>query len=143
MTSSLDCIFCKIIHRELPASIVYEDDIAMAFMDIRPINKGHVLVVPKAHYAYLHELDEVTGAHLFKIAMRIDRALRASDVRVEGTNILQNNGRVAFQEVFHVHLHIIPRLRGDQMRLVLRTVPTPKRSELDATAAEIARHLEM
>ncbi|MCB0571083.1 MAG: HIT family protein [Phaeodactylibacter sp.] len=112
-----DCIFCKIIEGSIPAVTVYEDDKVIAFMDIMPINPGHVLAVPKAHFRELNEMDEETGAHLFRVGMRIDRALRRSGLRVEGTNLLQNNGRAAFQEVPHVHLHIIPRYEGDGMKV--------------------------
>jgi histidine triad (HIT) family protein len=143
--SSEDCIFCKIVQGKMPASKVYEDEVCMAFLDIRPVNTGHTLIIPKAHHPYLHELDENTGAHLFKIAMQIEKAIRASEIKVEGTNILQNNGKVAFQEVFqevfHVHLHVIPRLKGDKMRFIIRQRPFPNREQLDDTAQIISNHL--
>jgi len=137
----MDCIFCKIVAGDIPASIIYEDEVCMAFLDIRPINTGHTLVIPKVHHPYLHELDEETGAHIFKVAMKIERAIRASDIKAEGTNLLQNNGKVAFQEVFHVHLHVIPRVKGDKMRFVIRQTPLPSRSRLNETALEIGKKL--
>ena len=111
-----DCTFCRIIDGDLPATKVYEDDLSVAFMDIMPVNPGHVLIVPKRHFAELSMMDETTGAHLFQVAMRIEKAIRQTDLRCEGTNLLQNNGRSAMQEIMHVHLHIIPRYRGDSLR---------------------------
>lgn len=112
-----DCIFCKIIEGSIPAATVYEDDKVVAIMDIMPVNPGHVLVIPKTHFRELSEMDEEAGMYLFRVGMRIERALRRSGLRVEGTNLLQNNGRAAFQEVPHVHLHVIPRFSGDGMKV--------------------------
>lgn len=78
-------------------------------MDIQPVNPGHVLIIPRAHAARLSELDDETGAHMFKIAMRISEALRRSGMKCEGINLFLVDGEAAFQEVFHVHLHVIPR----------------------------------
>ena len=108
-----DCVFCRIIKGIAPASVVYTDEKVVALMDIQPVNPGHVLIIPKAHAAQLSELDEETGAHMFRIAMRIAEALRRSDIKCEGINLFLADGEVAFQDVFHVHLHIIPRFRGD------------------------------
>ncbi|MBE0519988.1 HIT family protein [Candidatus Bathyarchaeota archaeon] len=108
-----DCVFCRIIKGIAPASVVYTDEKVVALMDIQPVNPGHVLIIPKAHAAQLSELDEETGAHMFRIAMRIAEALRRSSIRYEGVNLFLADGEAAFQEVFHVHLHVIPRFRGD------------------------------
>ena len=108
-----DCVFYDIVKGKVPASIVYADDKVMAFMDTRPVNPGHALIIPKAHASQLSELDEETGGHMFKIAMRIDEALRRSGLRCEGVTLLLADGEAAFQEIFHVHLHVIPRFRGD------------------------------
>ncbi len=134
------CIFCRIIAGELPASKVYEDDQVIAFLDIRPINAGHLLVVPKVHFTELRDMDENTGAKLFRIAMRLERAIWETDLRCEGTNLLQNNGKAAMQEVMHVHLHIIPRFQGDQLRFSFRHL-SPGREELDRWAQSIRQHL--
>ena len=107
------CIFCDIVKGRVSASIVYNDEKVMAFMDTRPVNPGHVLIIPKAHASQLSELDEETGGHIFKIAMHIDEALRRSGLRCEGVTLLLADGEAAFQEIFHVHLHVIPRFRGD------------------------------
>ncbi len=113
-----DCIFCKIIAGDIPATRVYEDEKVLAFLDIQPVNPGHLLVLPKGHFAHLHEMDEETGAHVFRAGMRLERALRGSGLRCEGANLLLNNGKVAGQEVFHVHLHVIPRFADDGNRFV-------------------------
>jgi len=91
-----DCIFCKIVNDTVPASLVYGDDKVLAFMDISQVNPGHVLVIPKEHTSCLAELDEETGAHLFKMGMRIAAAIRKSGVRCEGVNLLLSDGEVAF-----------------------------------------------
>ena len=136
-----DCIFCGIIQGRAAASMVYEDDSAMAFMDIRPVNPGHVLVVPKRHAAFLSELDEATTAHLFVIAKRIAAAVRRSSLRSEGINLFLADGVAAFQEVFHAHVHVIPRYHGDGFGL--RFGPNysrlPSRKDLDDAAARIRR----
>ena len=139
-----DCIFCRIVKRTEPASIAYSDERVMAFMDIQPVNQGHVLVIPKAHAAQLSELDPETGGHMFKAAMRLAEALRLSGVKCEGTNLLLADGEAASQDVFHVHLHVIPRFRGD--RFGLKFGPNygfkPNREELDETAGEIQKAME-
>jgi len=116
----------------------------MAFMDTRPINPGHVLVIPREHVAGLSDLDEKTGAHLFVVAMRVAGALRCSGVRCEGINLFLADGEAASQEVFHVHLHVVPRYVGDGFGL--RFGPDyghmPSRSALDEVAAMIRYHLD-
>lgn len=136
-----ECIFCRIIEGSLPASIVYEDGQAVAFMDIMPINPGHILVVPKTHAPELSNLDEDTGAHLFRVAMRLEKALRASGLPCEGTNLLQNNGAEAWQEVMHVHLHIIPRFRGDGVKVHFGQKQAP-RAHLDQWAEQVKAYLQ-
>ncbi|MCO6489796.1 MAG: HIT family protein [Phaeodactylibacter sp.] len=131
-----DCIFCRVIEGSLPSSVVYEDEQVVAFMDIMPVNPGHVLVVPRKHCPELQGLDEETGAHLFRVAMRLERALRASGLPCEGTNLLQNNGAEAWQEVMHVHLHVIPRFRGDGVKAQFGQQQAP-RADLDQWAEKI------
>jgi histidine triad (HIT) family protein len=134
-----DCIFCDIVRRISPASFVYVDDVCSAFMDIRPVNTGHVLVIPNQHASSLAELPSATGADIFNIAQRIAQALRESGVRCDGVNLFLADGEAAFQEVFHVHLHVIPRYWGDGFRLVFPAdyYDLPQRSELDQTATNI------
>jgi len=134
-----DCVFCRIVNGIEPASIVYSDDEVLAFMDTTPVNPGHLLVIPKAHAAQLSELDPETGGHMFKVAMRIAEALRRSGIRCEGVNLFLADGEAAFQDVFHVHLHVIPRFGGDGFGL--RFGPNygsrPDREELDEIAEKI------
>lgn len=138
-----NCIFCRILRAEAPASIVFEDELCMAFMDLQPVNPGHVLIVPKEHVTYFKDIDEDLGAHLFRIGLRIDRALRETGLRCEGVNFFAADGKAAFQEIFHAHLHVFPRYRGDGFRLSFREdylKPVP-RMELDQIALEISRKL--
>lgn len=109
----LDTTFTRILQGEAPATFVYRDDRVSAFLDIQPVNPGHVLVVPNEPVRSLAELDEDTGAHLFKVAMRIAEAIRKTSLRCEGVNLFLADGESAGQEVFHVHLHVIPRFKGD------------------------------
>ena len=137
------CVFCDILAGQEPASVVYRDERCTAFMDIRPVNRGHVLVIPNDHAAFLVELDPAIGGRLFAVGQRIAQALRESEVRCEGINLFLADGAVAGQEVFHVHLHVIPRYRGDGFGLRFgpdygRISP---RGELDVAAAQIRAHL--
>jgi diadenosine tetraphosphate (Ap4A) HIT family hydrolase len=132
-----DCIFCAIATGQAPASAVYEDDLALAFLDIQPVNPGHLLIIPKRHAAQLADLDEQTGAHLFCVAMRLAQALRRSGVRCEGVNLFLADGEAAFQEVFHIHLHVLPRFTGDPFKIDADWSIQPARDELDALAAQI------
>lgn len=132
-----DCVFCRIVAGVSPASVVYEDEVVMAFLDTRPVNPGHALVIPTRHAASLAELDEETGRHLWTVAQRTAAALRRSGVRCEGVNLFLADGEAAFQEVFHVHLHVFPRYRGDPFRLAADWTACPPREELDRIAAQI------
>lgn len=114
-----DCIFCKIIAGEIPDHKVYEDDLVAAFLDIGPLSRGHTLVIPKSHYERLEDLPDEDAAALGRALPKIARAI----MEVTGAksyNVLQNNGKEAGQEVFHVHYHIIPRYHdepaGDGLR---------------------------
>ncbi|MDI6628357.1 MAG: HIT domain-containing protein [Rhodococcus sp. (in: high G+C Gram-positive bacteria)] len=130
-------IFAEIIAGTAEASRVHEDETAVAFMDIRPLTSGHVLVVPKEQYRTLAELPPEVGAHLFVVGQKVAAALRAGNPRVAGVNFFLADGTVAGQEIFHVHLHVIPRMIGDGFGLRARP-SSPPRSELDRQAAEIA-----
>lgn len=136
-----DCVFCAIVAGEGPASIVQEDALCVAFMDRSPVNPGHALVVPREHAPSLADLDEDTGAHLFRVVMRVAAAVRRSGVRCEGVNVFLADGEAAFQEVFHVHLHVFPRFRGDAFRINADWSAKPARAELDAVAARIGSAL--
>jgi len=132
-----DCIFCQIIAGAAPASFVYRDDICAAFMDIQPVNPGHLLVVPLAHSPDLAALPPETGAQLMRVAQRLAAAVRRGGVRCEGVDLLLADGEAAGQEVFHVHLHVIPRYTGDGFgfRFGPHYADPPRRAELERVAA--------
>ncbi|HVN29909.1 MAG TPA: HIT family protein [Candidatus Binataceae bacterium] len=136
---SANCIFCKIVRGEIPSTRVCETDTALAMMDIQPINPGHVLVIPKSHAAYLADLDPELGGEIFQLGMQIGAGLRSSGVRCDGVNLYLADGKVAGQEVFHVHLHVIPRFEDDGFGL--RYGPNygehPAREELARIAGSI------
>jgi histidine triad (HIT) family protein len=133
------CTFCDILTGKLPSSIVFRDNVGCAFLDIQPVNLGHVLVIPTQHAEYLANLDEGAGAHMFRIAQRVAAAIRASAIPCEGVNLFLADGEAAGQEVFHVHLHVIPRYDGDGfgMRFGPAYGNRPSRDELDDTADRI------
>ena len=137
--SDLTCVFCRIVRRELPASILAEDEHTMAFLDIRPINPGHLLVIPKAHAPHVADLPPGAGGRLFDMARELTTALRQSGLRCEGVNFHLADGEVAGQEIFHVHLHVFPRFEGDGvgLRMGPRYGTMPAREELDRIAASI------
>ncbi|MDI1336060.1 MAG: HIT family protein [Lacunisphaera sp.] len=109
----MTCIFCDIIAGKLAGSFVYRDDRVAAFMDIQPVNAGHVLVVPINHAVGLEDLKKEDGEAVFAAAQRVARALRKSGLRCEGVNLFLADGEAAMQEVFHLHLHVFPRFAGD------------------------------
>ena len=134
-----ECVFCNIVKGTVPESVVYDDEKVLAFMDIQPVNPGHVLVIPKVHASGLPDLDEETGAHMFKVGMRVADAVKRSGVKCEGVNLLLSDGRAAFQEILHVHLHVIPRFEGDNLHISFgrQYRLKPGRNELDRIATKI------
>ncbi len=138
-----NCVFCRIVKGVAPASIVYSNEKVMALMDIQPVNQGHVLIIPKTHATYLSDLDEETGSHMFKIAMRVSQALRESGVKCEGIDLFLADGKVAGQEIFHVHMHVIPRFKGDGFGIKFGSNygARPERRELDSVAKKIKEKL--
>ena len=110
----MSCVFCAIIADQAPAIRVYEDDGYLAFLDIRPFTRGHTLVVPKRHTVDLTDTPPQTLTGMATIGQRIAKAARATDL-ADATNIGINDGRAAFQTVFHIHLHVLPRRNGDKL----------------------------
>jgi histidine triad (HIT) family protein len=137
-----DCVFCRILAGELPASLVHEDQNCVVLMDIQPVTQGHMLVIPRAHAPNLAALDPRTGGHLFQVGQRTAAALYASGLPCEGVNLFLADGEAAGQDVFHVHLHVFPRFEGDGFGL--KFAPSyfelPPRQELDDAAAQIRRN---
>jgi histidine triad (HIT) family protein len=136
-------IFEKIIAGDLPASFIHQDERCVSFMDIHPLNEGHVLVVPRTPAARLTGLDPETAAHLFTVARKILEAIQHTAIRCEGANIFLSDGEIAGQEVPHVHLHIVPRFRGDGVKLTFgKKPPAADREVLDRAAQTIGAHFK-
>ncbi len=132
------CPFCNLIHGAGEVSLCHEDSDALAFMDIQPVNAGHVLVVPRRHYESLEDLPPDLGRHLFDVVMKLSPVVR--DVSgAEGMNIIVNSGAAAGQDIFHYHIHLIPRRADDgfDVRLPFPESTMPDRQRLDAMAARI------
>lgn len=104
-----NCIFCKIVNQEIPSYKVYEDDQVYAFLDITQVTKGHTLVVPKQHVNDLFEYDEALAAAVFSRLPKIARAIEQAFPEMQGLNLINNNKELAYQSVFHSHVHLIPR----------------------------------
>ncbi len=144
----MPCVFCQILAGEAPASVVHRDQLCWALMDLRPVRRGHVLVVPRRHAVMLAELDDATRARMWHVGQRVASAHRASAIPCQGHNFLLNDGSAANQTVPHAHLHVIPRIGGDLLRTVfnlargLAGLGTVRRRVLDADAEEIRRQLK-
>lgn len=111
-----ECIFCKIARGSIPSSTVYEDSHFRVILDINPATKGHCLIIPKEHFDNIYDLDAETAGKLFSLATCISRAMKDA-LGCDGLNLVQNNGEIAGQTVFHFHLHLIPRYEGDDVNL--------------------------
>ncbi len=137
------CIFCDIIAGKAPANFVHRDDECAAFMDIHPVNPGHVVVVPIMHAATLADLNEETAGHIFKVGKLVDAAMRMSGIRCEGVNLLLADGQSAGQSVMHIHLHIVPRFSGDGHTLWFSPAyfTRPSANELQKNAEMIRNQL--
>jgi histidine triad (HIT) family protein len=140
--SSGHCTFCDLIRGAGEVSICYEDAVAIAFLDIQPVNPGHVLVVPREHYEVLQDIPKDVGAHLYMVAAklipRVQTASGATDM-----NIVVNSGAAAGQNVMHYHIHLIPRREGDgfDVPLPFPGSTMPNRQQLDGMAARIGSML--
>ncbi|MDD4409617.1 MAG: HIT family protein [Candidatus Pacebacteria bacterium] len=106
-----NCIFCKIIKGEIPCYKVYENDMVLAFLDINPVNEGHVLVIPKKHHRDIFEIEEEYLCEVVKTAKKI--SLKMREYGIDGVNIFQANTEAGEQTVFHYHMHVIPRKKDD------------------------------
>jgi len=134
-----DCVFCKLVARQIPASIVYEDEATLAFMDLGQVNPGHVLVACKAHAASIYDLDDPQAAAVFRTAAKVARAVRAA-FDPPGLSVYQANGKPAGQTVLHFHLHVLPRHEDDGMQLVW-PVKNPPRERLEEYCGKIRARL--
>ena len=109
-----DCVFCKIVNGDIPSNTIYENSEFKVIMDISPATKGHVLVLPKEHFKDIYDIDAETAGKLFQLAAVVARALKEV-LHCDGLNIIQNNGEIAGQTVFHFDMHLIPRYEGDDV----------------------------
>ncbi len=135
-----DCIFCKIVAGEIPCTKVFEDDFALAFMDIMPLGKGHLLVIPKDHYGSILEIEPDLYGRLASLICKLAKPLKAA-VNPDGMNVMQLNGKAANQVVPHLHVHLVPRWKSDGLTLSAWE-PVPGDSEqISATAEAIKGHL--
>lgn len=136
------CVFCRIIAGELPASLLYEDDLVIAFLDLHQEEPpGHVLIVPRRHVPQLYDLSDNEAAALMRAAVRLGRAVQAA-FQPDGLNLWQSNGAAAGQEIDHFHLHLMPRASGDGLiRWQPRTPGQRLRAELEEIAERLRRAL--
>jgi histidine triad (HIT) family protein len=138
--STKNCPFCKIREGKLPASLLHEDELVLVIVDLSPINEGHLLIIPKIHASGMADVDPDTLAHMMRLAQRMNAALRKSSYKCEGVNLFLADGEAAGQEVFHCHLHVYPRFKGDGFGF--RSVKgkhfvQAERARMDAVAQEL------
>lgn len=133
-----NCIFCKILAGEIPATAVYEDDDFKAILDVNPAARGHVIILPKNHAANIYELPDEDASKIMIVAKKIATAIEKA-YHCDGVNILQNNGEAAGQTVFHLHVHVIPRFKGDTVNIGWKQGDMPE--DLDAICKEIQAQL--
>jgi histidine triad (HIT) family protein len=149
MAAVATCIFCEIVAGRAPASLIHAGERVLAFLDIHPWKRGHALIVPRRHAVRVGELDEADRAALGRATWAVAAAVRASGVPCDDVNVLLNDGPAANQTVGHVHVHVVPRTRGDSLRVISRVLrhvaiplrrPAP-RAELDEVAVRIGTSL--
>jgi histidine triad (HIT) family protein len=129
------CIFCKIAAKKAPSSIIYEDDAVLAFLDIRPLNMGHSLVIPKVHYVDVLDIPEKDLCHVYLVAKKISGPIKKATC-AQGISIFQQNGTAAGQDIFHLHVHVVPRFMGQTLPR-FSELEEAKRSMLDEMASKI------
>lgn len=134
-----ECVFCKIANGEIPSAAIYENNDFRVFFDIAPASRGHALIVPKQHYNDIFDMDAETGGKLFSLATAVAKALK-KELNCEGMNIVQNNGLIAGQTIFHFHLHLIPRYTGDTVNITWQPEEAD-RNELEALAEAVRKNL--
>ena len=138
---AVSCTFCRVVDGSEARSIVYADELVVAFLDVMPINRGHTLIVPRRHMASLSEVGPEEGARMFVVAQKVGKALRESKVRCEAVNLILNDGAEAGQRVYHTHLHVVPRVLGDSLRRDVNA-EMPTREDLEAVAVELREQLQ-
>ena len=133
------CIFCKIVRKQAPSSIVYEDEVVMVFLDIRPLNMGHTLVIPKAHYVDIFDIPQNLLSQIHKIPKQVSFAVKKA-TSADGISIIQQNGKAAGQDIFHIHVHVVPRFEGQKLPR-FSDLKEVERAKLDEMAKKIKQNL--
>jgi histidine triad (HIT) family protein len=133
------CVFCRIVQKQAPSSVVYEDEAVMAFLDIRPLNLGHTLVIPKAHYADVFDTPADLLSRVYEVARRVSFAVKEA-TKADGISIIQQNGKAAGQDIFHLHVHVVPRFEG-QVLPRFSDLKVVERCKLEEMAQKVRQHL--
>lgn len=134
------CIFCQIVNRESPASIIYEDQDVLSFLDINPVQKGHALVIPKRHFVDIWDIEPEILAKVVAVTQQVARRMKEV-LETEGVNTFSASGKPAGQDVFHFHMHVIPLGRGERTKFAkwwLSAMATAQRPELDELASRLS-----
>lgn len=131
-----NCIFCKIAAGEIPSATVYEDDLFRVIMDISPASKGHAIILPKHHASDIFSLPEEEASKVFIVARKVATAMKEV-LHCDGVNVLQNNGEVAGQTVFHLHVHVVPRYKGDEV-----IISWPHKEKYEYDFAQLAKEIK-
>jgi histidine triad (HIT) family protein len=133
------CIFCKIVQKQATSSIIYEDEAVMVFLDIRPLNLGHTLIIPKTHYVDIFDIPPELLSRIYRVSKQIALVVKKA-TNADGISIIQQNGKAAGQDIFHLHVHVIPRFEGQKLQSFseLREVD---RASLDEMAEKIKQQL--
>jgi histidine triad (HIT) family protein len=135
-----NCIFCKIVQKQAPSSVIYETPNVLAFLDIRPLTMGHTLVIQKPHYQDIFDIPQPLLLEVHKITQHIAPAIKKA-TGADGVSIIQQNGKAAGQDIFHLHVHVVPRFEGQKLPR-FSDLQMVERIKLDAMAEEIKRCLE-
>jgi histidine triad (HIT) family protein len=133
------CEFCRVVSRQDDSTIIFEDEKTMVFMDIKPVIDGHTLVIPKAHYENIFEIPEDEIAYVHKIVKRMATAVKKA-MKADGISIIQHNGKAAMQRVFHLHVHVVPRYKGQKMPRPEELI-TPSKEKLEEIAERIRQYV--
>jgi histidine triad (HIT) family protein len=131
-----NCIFCKIVRGEIPAAKIYEDEHTLAFLDINPATEYHTLIIPKKHYVNMFDIPETEAAHIMRTIKKVI-ALYEKKLNMTDVNVVNNSGKKAHQEVFHLHYHIVPRFTNEKIG-----VPFPEHPELREKFAEMLKRIK-
>ena len=132
------CIFCKIAQKQVPSSLVYEDEKTVAFLDIRPLNEGHTLIIPKEHYVNIFDIPQELLCHIHSVTKKVAQAVEKA-THADGISIIQQNCEAAGQEIFHLHVHVIPRFEGQKLPR-LSELSEADKEQLSRTAAKIRQY---